>query len=342
MALLPLVWLGYLFWHWRRIGRDPDTSPSVVVSYEPPPNLSPGEIGTLIDERVDAADITATLVDLAVGGHIRIETVSQDRLLGLWTDQETYFTRLPGRPDDLREHEQALVRGLFGGSDHVKASDLQNKFYRHIPKIEQALYTRLTGQGYFERRPDHIRNRWTVLGMLAGMATGAVTLFWLGMRGIGGLSIALMPLGAGLSTLLIFILASRAMPRRTRKGVAARQWALGFQEFVTRVESDRMRMALDNPRHTFERLLPYAMALGVAGEWAKRFDDIYKSGDGPTRYVGPHSASGGFRTTALQRSLTSAMASTSRSMSSSPRSSSGSSGGGSSGGGGGGGGGGSW
>lgn len=342
VALLPLVWLGYVVRQWRRSGRDPEGDASVVVNYEPPPDLSPGEIGTLIDERVDIADITATIVDLAVRGHLRIETVSEERMFGLWNSEDTSFTRLPDPPDDLREHESALLTGMFGNSAHVQASDLKNKFYSHIPTIQRTLYTRLAGHGYFDKRPDQTRTNWTVGGMFAGVATGAVAAGWLSLRGVGVPASVLIPIGTGLVTLLIFIIAARTMPRRTRKGVAARQWALGFEEFVTRVESDRMRMELADPRAAFERLLPYAMALGVAGEWASRFDDIYKAGNGPSWYVGPHGTHGGFAATSLERNLTGAMAATSRSMTASPRSSSGSGGGGSSGGGGGGGGGGSW
>ena len=34
--------------------------------------IRPGHVGTVADERVDPIDVTATLVDLAVHGHLRI------------------------------------------------------------------------------------------------------------------------------------------------------------------------------------------------------------------------------------------------------------------------------
>ena len=136
--------------------------------------------------------------------------------------------------------------------------------------------------------------------------------------------------------------AARAMPRRTRKGVEARSWALGFEEFAGRVETDKLEM--DRKRNVFESLLPYAMALGVAEDWARQFEGIYAGGGSPAWYAGSGSPRGGFSTAAFQRSLHSSMTRAAQSMRSSPRSSgsSGSGGGGSSGGGGGGGGGGSW
>ena len=67
--LLALVFLARRYW---TAGRDPRGSASVVVRYEPPPDLTPGEIGALVDERVDLRDLTATVVDLAIKGYLRI------------------------------------------------------------------------------------------------------------------------------------------------------------------------------------------------------------------------------------------------------------------------------
>jgi hypothetical protein len=82
------------------------------------------------------------------------------------------------------------------------------------------------------------------------------------------------------------------------------------------------------------------MALGVARDWARRFEGIYQDSE-PRWFTGTHPGRG-FSTRAFESSLSSAMSRASTSMNASPRSSSGSGGGGSSGGGGGGGGGGSW
>jgi uncharacterized membrane protein len=160
------------------------------------------------------------------------------------------------------------------------------------------------------------------------------------LRGVGEPAVALIPIVTGVLTFIAFALFAPAMPRRTPKGVQARQWALGFEEFATRVESDRLERAVADRRQAFESLLPYAMALGVADDWARRFEGIYRE-QTPAWYVGPHGTHG-FSTRAFERSLAGAMSQASRSMTASPRSSSGSGGGGSSGGGGGGGGGGSW
>jgi uncharacterized membrane protein len=150
----------------------------------------------------------------------------------------------------------------------------------------------------------------------------------------------LLPIAAGILTTLVFFGFAPAMPRRTKKGVEMREWAVGFEEFVDRVESSQLEA--DRARNVYETLLPYAMALGVAEQWSRQFEGIYAAA-GPSWYAGGDPSTG-FSTRSFSNSLTSAMAQTGQAMTSAPRSqgSSGSGGGGSSGGGGGGGGGGSW
>lgn len=341
IVLLPFGWLAFMIRRYRRHGRDPGSDHPVMVQYDPPPGISPGGVGVLIDESADLADITATVVDLAVRRHLTIRAEERPQLFGLLRRDETVFRReRPAPREPLAPHEERVMSALFAGGDEVDAGDLANKFYAHIPGIKEALYARLVERGYFDSSPESVRTKYVVYGLLAGLGTGLAAAGWMALRGIGMPAAALVPILTGALTLLVFALFSGAMPRRTAAGVRARHWALGFQEFARRVDQDRLERAAADPRAAFEKLLPYAMALGVSGDWAKRFEGIYQEA-GPAWYVGGD-AHRGFTTRSFERSLASSMSRASTAMTASPRSSSGSGGGGSSGGGGGGGGGGSW
>jgi hypothetical protein len=341
VVLLPFAWFGFLLHRYRERGRDPDAGAPITVMHEPPQGLSPGALGTLTDERVDTVDITATVVDLAVRRHLTIRTEEREVFFGLLNRPTTVFKREPdGGVGVLAPHESRVMNGLFAEGDEVDASDLANKFYTHIPAIKQSLYDGLVAGGYFVASPEKVRQRWIALGLGAAGATWLVASAWVSFRAVGGPAAAVVPIVTGVLTFLAFLAFSPAMPRRTAKGVQARQWAMGFQEFADRVEGDRLERTADDPRLAFETLLPYAMALGVAAGWAKKFEGVYAQ-QGPAWYMGPGS-SHGFSTRSLEQNLSGAMSRASQSMTASPRSSSGSGGGGSSGGGGGGGGGGSW
>lgn len=68
------------------------------------------------------------------------------------------------------------------------------------------------------------------------------------------------------------------MSRRTYKGVLAYEHILGFKEFLSVTERERLKFhqAPEKKPQLFEKYLPYAMVLGVENEWAKQFEEIYK------------------------------------------------------------------
>ena len=73
---------------------------------------------------------------------------------------------------------------------------------------------------------------------------------------------------------VIIILFARIMTAKSLKGVRTRIEILGFQEFMNRVDADRLKRM---PPDTFEKFLPYAMALGVEHRWAKAFQGIVQN-----------------------------------------------------------------
>ena len=349
IILAPFFWFGFLLRRYRKVGKDPPGQESVVVQYAPPEGLTPAEIGTVIDEKVDLRDITATVVDLAVRGFLTIREDPVGGFLGLFKSTETVFVRNTERvSSELKNHEAIIFEGVFAEGDEVTRKDLKQKFYRKIPKIKTALHGELVKAGLFRESAANVRNRYAGWGFLAGIVT-----FLVGLASayfVGGIfpHAAILPGVAGVLSWVLFMAFSPAMPQRTRQGVRKREWALGFQEFVRRVEADRLERDLSEQtanrlsvQQVFEQLLPYAMALGVASTWAKKFRDLYRE-ESPTWYHAHNYHS--FDSVSLEDGLSSSMGEMGSSMASSPRSSgsSGGGGGGFSGGGGGGGGGGSW
>jgi len=142
---------------------------------------------------------------------------------------------------------------------------------------------------------------------------------------------------------LLIIIFGLFMPAKTRKGALAKEHILGFKKYLSVAEKDRIEFhnaPKKNPER-FEKLLPYAMALGVEEEWAKQFEGIYDKQ--PDWYGGPSAAR--FNALTLTRSLNSFSSSANSTLASKPSSASGGGSGfsgGGSGGGFGGGGGGSW
>jgi uncharacterized membrane protein len=217
--------------------------------------------------------------------------------------------------------------------DRVLLSDLKNEFYKHLPAIKTHLSRTLVDGGYYIRRPDMVRIIWAVVAIAAAVGvilTGGLLADRLGISGAAAFI-------AGAGTFIVVVAFGWFMPRRTASGARMHTWLRGFEEFLGRVEKDRLERLVDSPA-LFEKMLPYAMAFGVETNWARAFEGL--ATQPPSWY---HTADGrAFRPNLFVADLGRMTTVASTAMSSAPRSSSGSSGfsGGSSGGGFGGGGGG--
>ncbi|MGE5803183.1 MAG: LemA family protein [Gemmatimonadota bacterium] len=329
--LIPIPVFLLAFLAWRRRGVDPAERP-VAVQYEPPQGITPAEAGTLLDNTVDMRDITATVVDLAVRGDLRIEERQNPKLLGLFGGGTEYtFHRLKG-PGNLLSHESRVFSGIFSShGDEVELSDLEAEFYAQLPGIRNAILDGLKQRGFYRDRPDKVRNLWRVLALLAG---GLIFLAGMTTSHLFLLTPVSFIIAAVIVTIMLLIFAE-IMPARTEAGARAWEQVRGFEEFLRRVETENFKRVIINRPELFDKFLPYAMAFGVEKQFTRAFEGIYK--EAPQWYVGPSITN--FNVGHFSSSLSHMSSAVGTTMGSTPRSSSGSGFGGSGGGGGGGGGG---
>lgn len=323
-----------------RRGRDAPAAPmhGVLpggVEYRPPEELRPGQLRALLTESVDDKCLSATLVDLAVRGHLRIEEVERSGLAKLGRP-DWVIHRQPQPPaEPIQPFEQEMLDGLFkGGRTSVKVSDLRNgKFHKYAQRIKQKLYQDLVARGFYKRDPSHVKAGYTALGVLVMVA---------GAGAIAGAFILELPLGLLVAPLpvigLLLVIFAQKAPRRTPQGAAMYKRAQGFQEFVRTAEADRMEFA--ERERIFAGYLPYAMVFDCVDQWVRAFERLGVAPTSATQgwYVG-HGAFDVNRVTSSVSSLTTHVGGSMRHTASSGGSSGFS---GSSGGGGGGGGGGRW
>jgi hypothetical protein len=335
--LAPVLTFGWMLVRWYREGRDPSAGGPLVVAYGPPEEdgspLLPAEMGVLLDERFDPRDITASVVNLAVKGRITIEERVTPGLLFHKTEYVLRKTKEPGA--ELPPFEKLLMERLFRGhGDEVSVSDLKQEFYRNIEELKKSAFEALERRKLFGADPLAVTGKYRIQGVRISFIAGGLALL---ASKVGLLEGTSPVIAAVLCGAVVFLFAP-FMPVKTVKGVKALGGVLGFEEFLSRTEGDRLELLSD--ANLFERCLPYAIALGVSDRWAKAFEGIEQE---PPRWYVPHGGIGEFHPGAFHRSLDTALSSMAAAMQSSPRSGgSGFSGGGGSGGGGGGGGGGSW
>lgn len=331
-AVLYLVWL--------RFGRDESNKRTIVTQFEPVDNLTASEIGTIIDQGVQKRDITAAVLQLAVKGFMHIKKHEKKKFINGRRKHEYTFTLKKDFRDEaiktaLEDFEYKLLYGFFGNKKtEVKLSELINNFYKHLPKVQDGLYSSVVEKGYFKKNPKKTKG-WAI-------ALAIIIL-------VGGFfaSLVLVAITENIAPLLLTIVfgiemiaVAFVMPQRTEKGVRALEHILGFKKYLSVAEKDRIAFhdapdRFKSSDQLFQEYLPYAMVFQVEEEWAKQFEDLHQPDwyDDPTSNI--------FNAMLFTNAMSSMAGTVGSAMSSAP-SSSGSGGGGFSGGGFGGGGGGSW
>lgn len=350
--LIPIFTFIFMYTKWKKHGKDPITGP-VVTSYEVPQDLSPIEVGTLIDEKVNSRDLTAEILNLALNGYIKIEETP--------IKNEYIITKLKDCDDNLKPFQCKILQGLFEKGDTedllkklmkneedpeyrelivklkncqvdqdcqmASLSSLINKFYKVFNEVADDVYTELTTLKYFPENPKKVRDKYMLIGVLV---TTSLFIFPL-MRRDNSFSTWLGIISMIVSGIIIMIFAN-FLPRKTKKGAEVVRKIKGLLEFIARVEREKLkRFALEKPE-IFKKILPYAVALGEEDKWSQVFQEVYTVLQKQT----------GMNNIIVSSNFNSMLTTIQKEALSSPSSSSGGSGGGFSGGGAGGGGGGAW
>jgi uncharacterized membrane protein YgcG len=268
-----------------------DTGHPVAVRFEPPNGVTPGQVGVLMDASADQKDVTATVIDLATRGHLRVEEtyLSDD---GDILPPPQHPTEQVGKPDgwrlvaldnprdELRPFEQSLLQDLFKDGSTV---DLDSgAIITASTACRKALFQEATERfGWFRRNPNAVRGVRIAIGiglLLAGLAAFFALGFTVGMGFVG--------IALGLVGVAMLIMVART-PGRTAAGTAVHDQALGFKEYLATAEADQIRF--EEGIDVFSRYLPYAMIWGLADRWTKIFADLAARGvdlPAPAWYVG--------------------------------------------------------
>jgi uncharacterized membrane protein YgcG len=111
LALLGLLF--YYFHAWRRAGRDPKPG-TIVPLFSPPDGLSAAAMRYITKMGADSRALAAALVELGVGGHIRLSEEEG----GWFTKGKTTIEKTAGRTA-VPGPEASMMASLFAGGDSI-------------------------------------------------------------------------------------------------------------------------------------------------------------------------------------------------------------------------------
>jgi uncharacterized membrane protein len=122
-------------------------SQTVIPEYDPPAGMLPAEIGYLQDDISDAKEFTATLIDWAVRGAIKINRIESDGLFG--TKSVNYELVKMSESTEFTEGEKELFTAIFKKDETVKVKDMS--IASEVAAFRKFIEAKLTDKGYYSK-----------------------------------------------------------------------------------------------------------------------------------------------------------------------------------------------
>ena len=304
--------------------------------------LTPSEVGTIIDEKVDTHDLIAEIIEFGRLGIIKIEKIDKK---GIFGKDDYSFTKLVGweeKREKLKDFQKEILKELFRKetkNNYVLLSSLKYNFYQALDVIKTKLYKSLVKDEIFASDPERFRGESVSAYIVFSFIYEMVILSF-----YSSLTLNYGPFVLALLTVPFGILFASNMPKRKAWGYSLYRQIKGLKHYV---EIGKWRHEIAEKDLFVKDMLPLAISLGIVDRLAS---DMKEIGMKPPDYVGNFTV-GNFSSnfvsfqSSMARNFTAGQQSKSFNWtghSSWSGGSSFSSGGGFSGGGGGGGGGGSW
>jgi len=329
--LLPLLIFAFMFWVWKKWGKD--ESLTITTAYYPPDNISPSVAGYVIDDKLNKRDLTALIPYWGAGGYLQVKETEKKALFGIIKNTEYDFIKLKELPVNALTFEKTLFNGIFASGKVVALNSLKDVLYTTMAKAKTQLESEVDRSAYY------VKNSRGLSVVFSFLSVGLVAFGIFNLVKNWGdpywFPVAFIASGTIMICFGIF------MTKKTSKGNELYQQLAGFKEFIKSVEQDRLAQFLKEDQHYFDKVLPFAIVFNVADTWKDKLKGL--DVPPPNWYVGNYQS---FNTGIFLSNLDHSMNKMSESFYSAPSSSGSSgsswSGGGSSGGGFGGGGGSSW
>lgn len=318
VALLPL---GIIFLAWYKKGRDlkylsdniyikNETNRTKTVSlferehlplvYSPIQGLTPAQVGTIIDEKVDTKDIVAEIVELARLGFIEIQKTEKKGLIRKQIDyvfidknkntsslkhyQKFLLDTLFERTIDLEDMVEMFKEIVSGDKEVIKdassgklkstsLSKLKNHFYQHLNTFKDGLYQNLAEERIFDGNPQKIKIKWaTIFALLFIASIFVLSVFINSTHNFGPLLVIILSI---FPTIFLIL----KMPRRTAWGHSLYRQITGLKFYIG---EGKWREEIAEKNLFFEEILPLAICLGIVGKLAK---DMEVLGVEPPSYL---------------------------------------------------------
>ncbi len=261
----------------------PDDGKTQIPVFFTPPKIPVAYAGVLEDGVFNSRETTATLVSLAVRGHIQIKG---DAKTGGMTIRRTDNT------GDILPYEQRLLQTIFAGGRMEADIDDYGQIETGHERLRSEVLNGLRNEGLFSRLSSRTADGKTSAGFILMAA-----LIFFGSSGAGIISslmktpaLAFLILLIPVAIAVFWALRKTRRGTRTAVGTALTDQVIGFREYISSAEADQLRF--EEGQDIFSEYLPWAIVFGEADRWTRVCQQLIDMGrlsaETPYWYYGPN------------------------------------------------------
>lgn len=302
--------LGYNVLAWSRVGRDPAKG-TIIPLFHPPKDFSPALTHYVDKWGFEGwTAFTATVFDLGVKGLVKIDNPASG--LTVEMTGKSPEGKLPAGEQKLFDYLKSKGRVTVDTSNGAEIAKQRDALHTAITNENRSVWFNhnfgfaalgfLIAIGVLVAMVafDALEPEWLIVGIIVGAVLGLVgmlgsklwqgggfrrffVILWVGIVGFnifgGGLetfthlTVNTSAVAAG-SIVLITVVFAILMRAPTIQGRKVMDQIEGFKMYLDTAEKNRLNISNEPPMTVdrFERILPYAIALGVEKPWSEHFE----------------------------------------------------------------------
>lgn len=253
-----------------RFGKDKKAIP--VVEFYPPDELSPAEVGYILDGTANAKDILSLIPYFAHKGYLEIRQLEAEKKF-FGKDVESYeLHKLKDLPQSAPQYQKVFFDGLFSYGDPINTKDIPKEFGDTFKTSQDYL-----GSFFNKNSKKRVYQTSSMIatgaGCLLTLVPVAAIIVTLGVavlapeiQGIAAL--------AALASFVVSLLCTIFMRKRTEYSAALMGRLKGFKEFIRVADLERIKMLVSEDPQYFYNVLPYAYVFGLTDVWMRNFEGL--------------------------------------------------------------------
>lgn len=273
-SILFAIWILLFWWWFKALMKKRYKSRSMMdnkypIQYDVPRWMWVSEAWVLVDNRIDAKDITALIYQRAANHYIKIFKEEDNK-------KEFYIKKIKQLPRTSKEYQLNLFNNLFKDSDEFHFSYDRGKLSDYLSTAQKELQSLIKSENWYKnsffswiwssfKRQSATLVFWTAILWF-------IPYFWI----VTALTNHLVPVSNWVKivcfiSFILIITSYRNYKEETntKKWQEARNHCLWFKDFLMKVDKVKLETLLKEDPLYIEKALPFAVVFWVDSEFIK-------------------------------------------------------------------------